>query len=42
MEYKIQNNVGTVKYLLSYYDGIKKHKDGSPFWILHVLNQRKN
>ena len=32
MEYKIQNNIGKVKYLVSYYDGIKKHKDGSDFW----------
>ena len=27
--YYIQYNIGKVKYLVSYHDGIKKHTDGS-------------
>ena len=32
MKYNIQYNVGKVKYLVSWYDGVKKHKDGSDAW----------
>ena len=32
MKYNIQYNVGKVKYLVSWYDGFKKHKDGSEAW----------
>jgi hypothetical protein len=32
MKYNIQYNIGKVKYLVSWYDGVKKHKDGSEAW----------
>jgi hypothetical protein len=28
--YSISYNVGKIKYLVSFHDGVKKHKDGSP------------
>jgi hypothetical protein len=41
MEYIIQNNIGKVKYLLSYCDGVKQHKDGSPFWDIVCFKSKK-
>jgi hypothetical protein len=41
MQYTIQYNIGKVKYLVSYYAGIKKHKDGSDFWDVACFNSKK-
>jgi len=30
--YRINYNVGSVKYLVSFHDGVKAHNDGSPFF----------
>lgn len=30
--YYIQNKIGKVKYVISYYDGIQTHNDGSAFY----------
>lgn len=35
------NNVGKAKYTVSFHDGIKKHKDGSPFDDLMVFKNKK-
>lgn len=40
-EYRIQYNVGKVKYLVSWHDGIKKHKDGSDFWDIACFKSQK-
>ena len=40
MEIRITENVGKVKYLVSYYDG-KKHQDGSKFFDVACFNNRK-
>ena len=40
--FKIQYNVGKVKYLVSYHDGEKKHADGSPFFDIKCFNNKKN
>ena len=39
--YYITHNVGKVKYLISYHDGIKTHDDGSPFYDVHCTNNKK-
>ncbi len=41
MEYKIQYNIGKAKYLVSYYNGIKKHKDGSEFYDIVIFKNKK-
>ena len=41
MEYKIQYNIGKTKYLVSFYDGVKKHKDGSEFWDIRCFKNKK-
>jgi len=36
------NNVGKVKYLINYHNGVKTYKDGSPFFdIATFSNKRK-
>jgi len=41
MKYNIQYNIGKAKYVVSYYDGIKKHRDGSEFWDIKIFNNKK-
>jgi hypothetical protein len=40
IKYRIDYNIGKVKYLVSYYDGIKKHKDGSEFWDIACFKSK--
>jgi len=43
MNYYVMYNVGTVKYLVNYYDGVQTHKDGSPFYKIETFkNKKKN
>ena len=37
-----RHNIGKVKYLISYHDGIKKHKDGSDFYDIATFKNKKN
>ena len=34
-------NVGAVKYLLNFHDGIKTHKDGSVFYDIKCFKNKK-
>jgi len=40
MQYKIDYNIGKVKYVVSFYDGIKKHNDGSEFWDIKCFKSK--
>jgi len=40
-KFNVQYNVGTVKYLVNYYDGIKTHSDGSEFWDAKTFKNKK-
>lgn len=37
----VQNNIGKVKYLLNFHDGIQTHKDGSPFFDVRIFKNKK-
>lgn len=39
--FHVMHNVGKVKYLLSYHDGIKSHKDGSKFFDVACFSNKK-
>ena len=41
MKYSVQNNVGTSKYVVSFWDGVKAHKDGSPFFDIRVFSNKR-
>lgn len=40
--YSVMYNVGTVKYLLRFHDGISGHKDGSPFYDVSCFRNKKD
>jgi hypothetical protein len=40
-KYSIMYNIGTIKYLVNYYDGIKKHNDGSRFYDIAIFKNKK-
>jgi hypothetical protein len=39
--FNLKNNVGSAKYLISYHDGEKKHKDNSDFFDIAVFKSKK-
>jgi hypothetical protein len=42
MEHYIQQNIGEAKYIVSYHDGVKKHKDGSKFFDVRIFKNKKD
>lgn len=36
-----QDNIGRVKYTISFHDGIQTHKDGSPFFGIAIFKNKK-
>jgi len=38
--FNIQYGIGKAKYCVSYHDGIKTHKDGSPFFDLSIFKNK--
>jgi hypothetical protein len=41
MKYRIDYNIGTVKYLVSFLRGQKKNKDGSEHWDVVCFKAKK-
>jgi hypothetical protein len=41
MDFGIKHNIGKIKYLLSYHDGVKMHQDGSKFYDIFCTNNKK-
>lgn len=39
--FNLKFNVGKVKYLVSYHDGIKKHDDGGDFFDIACFKNKK-
>lgn len=39
--YKEMVNVGSVKYVVNYHDGVKTHRDGSEFFDMRTFSNRK-
>jgi len=40
-KFNLQYNIGSVRYVINYYDGISTHKDGSPFWGIYTFSNKK-
>lgn len=36
-----QENVGKAKYVVNFHDGVKQHKDGSPFFDIKIFKNKK-
>jgi len=39
-QYDTQENIGRARYTLSCHDGVKTHKDGSPFWDIEIFSSK--
>lgn len=39
--FSTQTNIGKAKYVISFNDGVKKHKDGSVFYDAVILSNKK-
>ena len=35
-----QNNIGKAKYLVSFHDGVKTHRDGSQFFDIRIFRNK--
>jgi len=35
------DNIGKAKYTVNYHDGVKKHRDGSPFFDIAIFRNKK-
>lgn len=40
-QYNVMQNVGKSKYVVNYHDGVKTHKDGSPFFDIKICKSKK-
>ena len=40
-KFYVNNNVGTIKYAVSFHNGIDTHKDGSPFYGIKTFRNKK-
>jgi len=40
--YNIMFSVGRAKYVVNYHDGVKTHRDGSPFYDINILKNKKD
>ena len=40
--YKLQGGIGKAKYTVSFHDGKKTHKDGSKFYDMKILKNKKD
>jgi len=41
-KYNVKYNIGKCKYLVSFHDGIKTHKDGSAFHDIAIFKNKIN
>lgn len=39
--YNINYNIGRVKYVVNFHDGVKKYKDGSNFYDIRLFSNKK-
>ena len=39
--YYTQNNIGKVKYTISYHDGLLNYNDGSPFYGIYCFSNKR-
>lgn len=40
--YNVMYGIGKSKYVVNFYDGIKKHKDGSKFYDIDIFKNKKS
>jgi hypothetical protein len=41
-QFNEMQNVGKVKYLVNFHDGVKAHRDGSPFFDIRTFTSKRD
>lgn len=39
--FNVMQNVGKCRYVVNFHDGLKTHKDGSPFFDVHIVSNKR-
>ena len=39
-QYNVQQGIGKSKYVVNFHDGVKTHKDGSPFFDVRIFKNK--
>lgn len=39
--FSIMQNIGKCRYVVNFHDGVKTHHDGSPFFDVHVVSNKR-
>lgn len=39
--YNLMSSIGRAKYVINYHDGVKTHKDGSPFYDISIYSNKR-
>jgi hypothetical protein len=39
--YYVRNNVGKARYVVNFHDGVKTHADGSEFYDIRIVNNKR-
>lgn len=39
--FNVMQNVGKCRYVVNFHDGQKTHKDGSPFFDVHIISNKR-
>lgn len=40
--FRIWENVGKARHVISFHDGVKTHNDGSPFFDVSIFNRKRD
>lgn len=41
-QYRLNHQIGSTKHSVSFHDGEKTHRDGSPFWDLKITRTKRD
>lgn len=40
--FNVMQNIGKCRYVVNFHDGEKTHRDGSPFFDIHIFSRKKD
>ena len=39
--FNVRENIGKCRYVVNFHDGVKTHRDGSPFFDVHIVSNKR-
>lgn len=39
--FNVRSNIGKSRYVISFHDGVKTHQDGSPFFDIRIVSNKR-